>query len=59
MYQAASMTREPLCLRPDMSLLEARDSFPGKNFRHFPVTGAGGHLLGRVTVRRRPEVPPS
>lgn len=51
MYIAASMTPEPLCLHPEMSLLEVRDYFPGKNFRHFPVTDAGGRLVGMVSDR--------
>lgn len=51
MYVAASMTPEPLCLHPEMSLLEARDYFPGKSFRHFPVTDAGGRLVGMVSDR--------
>jgi len=51
MYIAASMTPEPLCLHPEMSLLEVRDYFPGKSFRHFPVTDAGGRLVGMVSDR--------
>lgn len=51
MYIAAAMTPEPLCLHPEMSLLEVRDYFPGKSFRHFPVTDAGGRLVGMVSDR--------
>lgn len=51
MYIATSMTPEPFCLRPEMSLLEARDYFPGKNFRHFPVTDADGLLVGMLSDR--------
>jgi len=51
MYVAASMTTDPLCLHPETSLLEVREHFPGKSFRHFPVTDADGHLVGMVSDR--------
>ena len=51
MYIADSMTPDPLCLHPESSLLEVREYFPGKDFRHFPVTDAGGRLVGMVSDR--------
>lgn len=51
MYIAATMTPDPLCLHPETSLLEVREKFPGKSFRHFPVTDAGGRLVGMVSDR--------
>ncbi len=51
MYLAASMTTDPLCLHPEMSLLQARDLISGKNFRHFPVTDSAGRLVGMVSDR--------
>jgi acetoin utilization protein AcuB len=51
MYLASSMTTDPLCLHPEMSLLQVRDLISGKSFRHFPVTDAAGRLLGMVSDR--------
>ena len=51
MYIAAAMTPDPLCLHPETSLLEVREYFPGIRFRHFPVTDAGGRLVGMVSDR--------
>ena len=51
MYIVASMTADPMCLHPEMSLLQVRDLISGKNFRHFPVTDADGHLVGMVSDR--------
>jgi len=51
MYIAASMTADPLCLRPEMSLRQVRDLIAGKNFRHFPVTDAAGRIVGMVSDR--------
>jgi len=51
MYLAASMTRDPMRLHPEMSLLQVRDLISGKRFRHFPVTDAAGRLVGMVSDR--------
>lgn len=51
MYVAAAMTPDPLCLHPETSLLEVREHFPGKSFRHFPVTDAAGRLVGMLSDR--------
>jgi acetoin utilization protein AcuB len=51
MYIAASMTADPKCLHPEMSLLQVRDLISGKNFRHFPVTDAANRLVGMVSDR--------
>lgn len=51
MYIAASMTPDPQCLHPEMSLLQVRDLIFGKNFRHFPVTDLTGRLVGMVSDR--------
>jgi len=59
MYVASSMTADPLCLRPEMSLLQVRDFISGKNFRHFPVTDAASRLVGIVSDRDLRSVFPS
>jgi acetoin utilization protein AcuB len=51
MYIAASMTTDPMCLHPEMSLRQVRDLISGKRFRHFPVTDAAGRLVGMVSDR--------
>ena len=51
MYLAASMTADPLCLHPEMSLRQVRDLIAGKSFRHFPVTDAAGRIVGMVSDR--------
>jgi acetoin utilization protein AcuB len=51
MYIAASMSPDPIRLRPEMSLLQARDLIAGKRVRHFPVTDAAGRLVGMVSDR--------
>ena len=59
MYIAASMTADPLCLHPEMSLLQVRDLVSGKSFRHFPVTDASNRLVGMVSDRDLRSVLPS
>ena len=59
MYIATAMTPNPLCLHPEMSLREVRDLIAGKSFRHFPVTDAGGRLVGMVSDRDLRSVLPS
>jgi acetoin utilization protein AcuB len=51
MYIAIAMSPDPLCLRPDMTLLQARDLAAGKSIRHFPVADAAGRLVGMVSDR--------
>jgi acetoin utilization protein AcuB len=51
MYIAAAMSPDPLCLHPGMTLLQVRDLVAGKSIRHFPVTDAGGRLVGMVSDR--------
>jgi acetoin utilization protein AcuB len=59
MYVASSMTADPLCLHPEMSLLQMRELIGGKNFRHFPVTDASNRLVGIVSDRDLRSVFPS
>jgi acetoin utilization protein AcuB len=59
MYIAASMTTDPLCLHPEMSLRQVRDMVTGKSFRHFPVTDAAGRLVGMVSDRDLRSASPS
>ena len=51
MYIADSMTPDPICLHPEMSLLRVRELTAGKRVRHFPVTDAAGRLVGMVSDR--------
>jgi acetoin utilization protein AcuB len=51
MYLAEAMSPDPLCLHPEMTLLQARDLAAGKSIRHFPVTDAAGRLVGMVSDR--------
>jgi acetoin utilization protein AcuB len=53
------MTPDPLCLLPEMSLLQVRDLVAGKKVRHFPVVEAGGRLVGMVSDRDLRSVFPS
>jgi acetoin utilization protein AcuB len=50
-YLTTAMSRDPICLRPEMTLLQARDLAAGKSIRHFPVTDADGRVLGMVSDR--------
>ncbi|HEY6001210.1 MAG TPA: CBS domain-containing protein [bacterium] len=51
MYIAMAMSTDPVCLHPEMTLLQARDLAAGKSIRHFPVTDAAGRLVGMVSDR--------
>ena len=51
MYIATAMSPDPVCLRPEMTLLQARDLAAGKSIRNFPVTDAAGRLVGMVSDR--------
>jgi len=45
------MSPDPLCLHPEMSLLQVWELLAGKKVRHFPVVDAGGRLVGMVSDR--------
>lgn len=51
MYITAAMSPDPFCLHPEMTLLQVRDATAGKRVRHFPVTDAGGRIVGMVSDR--------
>jgi CBS domain-containing protein len=44
------MTREPLCVQPDMDVQVALELMLSKGFRHLPVEDAGS-MLGIVSMR--------
>lgn len=51
MYIATAMSPDPLCVHPQMSLLQVRDLAAGKSVRHFPVTEPSGRLVGMISDR--------
>lgn len=51
MYIATAMSPDPLCVHPDMTLLQIRELAAGKSVRHFPVTDGAGRLVGMVSDR--------
>ena len=51
MYLTTAMSPDPVCLHPEMTLLQARDLAAGMSVRHFPVTDAAGRLVGMVSDR--------
>jgi acetoin utilization protein AcuB len=51
MYIAAAMSPDPICLHPEMTLLQVRDLAAGKSIRHYPVTDRAGLLVGMVSDR--------
>ncbi len=51
MYLASTMTRDPLCLHPEMTLLQALEVAADRCVRHFPVTDAAGRILGMISDR--------
>lgn len=59
MYIISSMTPDPLCLGPEMSLLHVRKLISGTQVRHFPVVDAGGRLVGMVSERDLRSASPS
>ncbi|RPI54828.1 MAG: CBS domain-containing protein [Chloroflexi bacterium] len=46
------MTRHPLLVEPDMSIVDAQCYMGKNNVRHLPVVGDGKRLLGLVTRQR-------
>ncbi len=46
------MTRHPLMVDPDMSIVDAQGYMSQNNIRHLPVVGDGKRLLGLVTRER-------
>jgi acetoin utilization protein AcuB len=46
------MTRHPLMVDPDMSIVDAKGYMSRNNIRHLPVVGDGKRLLGLVTRER-------
>lgn len=46
---SAVMTPKPVCVRPQMPLLEALELARERGIRHFPVLDEADHLLGVVT----------
>jgi acetoin utilization protein AcuB len=51
MYVSRYMTPNPITVRPDILIPEARQLLRSHHFRHLPVTGADGRLVGMVTDR--------
>lgn len=51
MFVKNYMTTEPVSIRPDVLILDARKILQEKEFRHLPVTDASGVLQGMVTDR--------
>lgn len=52
------MTRHPVMVDPDMSIVEAQNIMSETQVRHLPVTGEGKRLLGLIT-RQRMRIPPT
>ncbi|OCC14576.1 CBS domain protein [Dissulfuribacter thermophilus] len=51
MYIRYHMTSDPISIRPDTTIGQARDILKAHNFRHLPVVDDGRHLIGMVTDR--------
>ncbi len=51
MFVKNYMTTEPVSIRPDVLILDARKILKEKEFRHLPVTDNSGMLQGMVTDR--------
>lgn len=52
------MTRHPVMVDPDMSIVEAQNIISETQVRHLPVTGEGKRLVGLIT-RQRMRIPPT
>ncbi|MDZ7844148.1 MAG: CBS domain-containing protein [Anaerolineales bacterium] len=52
------MTRHPVMVDPDMSIVEAQNIMSETQVRHLPVTGEGKRLVGLIT-RQRMRIPPT
>lgn len=51
MYIAAYMKKPPVTVRPETTIAEVKSLLATKHFRHLPVVGENGRLLGMVTDR--------
>lgn len=51
MYIAHYMTKNPVTIRPETTIGEAKATLETKHFRHLAVVGDNGRLLGMVTDR--------
>ena len=51
MYIMNHMSKNPVTIRPDTSISEAREIVSSNNFRHLPVTDEQGKMVGMVTDR--------
>jgi acetoin utilization protein AcuB len=58
MFVRDYMTRHPVMVEPDMSIVEAQDIMAETKVRHLPVAGEGKRLLGLIT-RQRMRIPPT
>jgi CBS domain-containing protein len=48
---ASVMTPHPQCIKPDTKVADAVLIMIERGFRHLPVVGEGGHILGVFSVR--------
>jgi CBS domain-containing protein len=48
---ATVMTPHPQCIKPDTKVADAVLIMIERGFRHLPVVGEGGHILGVFSVR--------
>jgi CBS domain-containing protein len=48
---SAVMTPHPQCIKPDTKVADAVLIMIERGFRHLPVVGDGGHILGVFSVR--------
>ncbi len=51
MYVTSYMKRSPVTVRPDDTIAEVKAIMANRRFRHLPVIGDNGRLLGMVTDR--------
>lgn len=58
MFVRDYMTRHPVMVEPEMSIVEAQNVMAETNVRHLPVAGEGKRLLGLIT-RQRMRIPPT
>jgi len=58
MFVRDYMTRHPVMVEPEMSIVEAQDIMAETNVRHLPVAEEGKRLLGLLT-RQRMRIPPT
>jgi len=58
MFVRDYMTRHPVMVDPEMSIVEAQNIMSETHVRHLPVTGEGKRLEGLIT-RQRMRIPPT